>query len=186
MLEAIAVALGFNAEGGSKNFNFHTYESHSNLHDYLRITKSPRFYNDNFFLRAESFYNVATEVQNLGVSNSYGKILLHDQSHGEGFMSLLVNRFRGEGLYLLDEPEAALSPSRQMAMLVRMHQLVEQKSQFIIATHSPIIMAYPDADIFEIRKDKLVKVRYEETEHYTITKYFLNNTELMLKELFSS
>src|SRR5437879_241403 len=156
LLEAIAVACGFNAEGGSKNFRFGTRESHSELHRFLRVAKGFPRPRDGFFLRAESFFNVATEIEKLDeepgagppIGPSYGERPLHEQSHGESFLALLVNRFRGEGLYLLDEPEAALSPSRQLSVLTRIHDLVQEKSQFIIATHSPIIMAYPDAYIY--------------------------------------
>jgi predicted ATPase len=135
LLEAIAVSFGFNAEGGSKDFNFGTRESHSELYKFLRIAKGVPRPTDGFFLRAESFYNVATMVEDLGVGASYGDRSLHEQSHGESFIALMVNRFRGEGLYLLDEPEAALSPSRQLSVITRIHDLVQQKSQFIIATH---------------------------------------------------
>ncbi|HUF30285.1 MAG TPA: AAA family ATPase [Gemmatimonadaceae bacterium] len=183
LLEAIAIAYGFNPEGGSRNFNFASRESHSILHSALRLVKSARRPRDGFFLRAESFYNVATEVERLGVSHSYGDRELHEQSHGESFMSLVTNRFRGKGLYLLDEPEAALSPTRQLALLVRLKQLVEDDSQFIIATHSPILMAFPGARILEITDREVASVRYEETEHFQITRRFLNNPEGMLDEL---
>ncbi len=179
LLEAIAVASGFNAEGGSKNFNFGTRESHSDLHRYLRITKGLPRPRDGFFFRAESFFNVATEVENLGVSG-YGENSLHEQSHGESFLALMLNRFHGNGLYLLDEPEAALSPQRQLAILTRIHDLVREKSQFIIATHSPILMAYPDAVIYAFSKEGIHQIAYKETEHYRVTKNFLANPEGMM------
>ena len=157
LLEAIAVALGFNAEGGTVNFQFQTRETHSELHKYLRLARSFKRYRDGFFLRAESFYNVATNIDEIDESGggrpliqSYGGKSLHHQSHGESFLALMLNRFGGNGLYLLDEPEAALSPTRQMTVLSRMFQLIRQKSQFIIATHSPILMAYPGALIYQI------------------------------------
>ncbi|MEO5713026.1 MAG: AAA family ATPase [Luteolibacter sp.] len=183
LLEAIAVASGFNAEGGSKNFRFGTRESQSELYRYLRITKGLPRPSDGFFFRAESFFNVATEVENLGVSG-YGDHSLHEQSHGESFLALMLNRFRGQGLYLLDEPEAALSPQRQLAILTRIHDLVRQKSQFIIATHSPILMAYPDAIIYEFSQEGIRRVAYTETEHYRVTKNFLSNPERMMGILF--
>lgn len=183
LLEAIAVAWGFNAEGGSRNFNFSSRESHSALHTALRLVKSPRRWQDGYFLRAESFYNVATEVENLGVTG-YGARSLHAQSHGESFMALLQNRFRGNGFYVLDEPEAALSPTRQLAMLVRIRDLVNEGSQFLIATHSPILMAYPEAQLLQIEGDRIADVQYEETEHFRVTRMFLNNREKMLRELF--
>lgn len=187
ILEAVAVAYGFNPEGGTRNFNFSSNDTHSELYEYLKLIRGAKIPKDGFFLRAESFYNVATNIDELerecpGLLNYYGGKSLHNQSHGESFFSLFMNRFRGEGLYILDEPEAALSPSRQMSMISRMHQLVQQGCQFIIATHSPIIMAYPDSVIYEI-KHEFNKVKYEETEHYQIMKAFLNNTEKMLNVL---
>ena len=192
LLEAIAVSMGFNAEGGTKNFNFETRDSHSELHRYLRLSKSFKKHKDGFFLRAESFYNVATNIDQLDeapafsapIKDSYGGKSLHHQSHGESFLSLLVERFGGHGLYLLDEPEAALSPTRQLAVLSRMHQLIQQQSQFIIATHSPILLAYPGALIYQIGKYGIAPVKYEDTEHYEITKAFLDNPARMLAELF--
>ncbi len=192
LLEAIATAWGFNPEGGTKNFSFSTRSSHSELHKYIRLAKSFRKAKDGFFLRAESFYNVATNIDELDegpggapIINSYGGLSLHQQSHGESFFSLMMNRFSGNGLYILDEPEAALSPKRQMAMLSRIHDLVNTNSQFIIATHSPIIMAYTNATIFEIKEGNLCPVQYETTEHYNITKSFLNKTSYYLKHLLT-
>ena len=182
LLEAIAIASGFNAEGGSRNFNFATRESHSCLHRYLTISRGVKKPQDGYFLRAESFFNVATQVDQLGVSG-YGDRSLHEQSHGESFWSLLMQRFRGNGLYLLDEPEAALSPSRQLAMLVRMHDLIRDGSQFIIATHSPIIMAYPNSRILQLSESGLSRVNYEDTDHYRITKRFMAHPGRMLEQL---
>lgn len=182
ILEAIAIAWGFNAEGGSKNFNFITQSSHSELHKYLRLTRGTKRPHDGYFLRAESFFNVATEVEKLGVTG-YGEKSLHAQSHGESFLSLLMNRFRGEGFYILDEPEAALSPSRQMALISRMHDLVKNNSQFLIATHSPIIMSYPNSSIFVLDGSGIKKIDYERTEHYEVTREFINNYPKMLKVL---
>lgn len=191
LLEGIAVSLGFNAEGGSKNFRFGTRRSHSELHEYLRIAKGIRRPRDGFFLRAESFFNVATEIENLDVEpsfgppviNSYGGRSLHEQSHGESFLALMTERFGGQGVYILDEPEAALSPQRQLAVLSRIHDLVLDDSQFIIATHSPILMAYPDSTIYLCSKDGVSPVAYEETEHFQVTRDFLANPERMLRVL---
>lgn len=191
LVEAIAVALGFNPEGGSRNFNFETRSSHSQLYQYLRLSKSYVKPKDGFFLRAESYFNVASNIEAMDnewapsppLIDSYGGISLHEQSHGESFMSLLLNRFGGGGIYILDEPEAAVSPMRQLAMLSRMKQLVDASSQFIIATHSPILLAYPGADIYQIDQTGISKVCYEDTEHYRITKLFLDNPERILAEL---
>lgn len=187
LLEAIAVSVGFNAEGGTKNFNFATDETHSDLCQYLTVCKGVKRPKDGFFLRAESFYNVASEIDRLDQISPliayYGGKSLHRQSHGESFMSLVLNRFGGNGIYILDEPEAALSPSRQMTLLAAINSLVKNNSQFIIATHSPILMAYPDADIFVLTDDDIHRTPYEETEHYTLTKQFLNNPQKMLRYL---
>ena len=193
LLEAIAIVLGFNPEGGTRNFNFATRASHSDLHKFLRLSKGIRRPKDGFFLRAESFFNLATEIEHLDnapafgppIIDSYGGRSLHEQSHGESFFALLMNRFGGKGLYILDEPEAALSPSRQMAMISRMHDLIQEDSQFVIATHSPILMAYPDAQIFVLSEDGIKKVRYTETDHFRVTKEFLNNHGKMLKILMA-
>jgi predicted ATPase len=180
LLEAIAVAFGFNPEGGSRNFNFGTRESHSELHRHLRLIKGTVRPRDGFFLRAESFFNVATEIDNLDVVSSYGGVSLHEQSHGEAFMALLMNRFGVEGLYLLDEPEAALSPQRQLSVLTRLHELTDDGSQFVIATHSPILMAYPEATIYNFSPAGIEQVAYTDTEHYRVTRDFLLRPQRML------
>lgn len=186
LLEAIAVAYGFNPEGGTKNFTFSTNSTHSELCDYLTISKS-KYAKDGFFLRAESFYNVATNIDELDkelpLLQSYGGVSLHKQSHGESFLSLIQNRFGGNGLYILDEPEAALSPSRLLTLIAEIHSLVKKNSQFIIATHSPILMAFPNAQIYQLTGDGLETVSYKETEHYQLTKSFLENPEQILKYL---
>lgn len=191
LLEAVAVGFGFNPEGGSRNFSFSSKETHSNLNQYITVVKGVRRPKDGFFLRAESFYNVASEVDRLDQEGpvplvaSYGGRSLHEQSHGESFMSLILNRFRGDGIYILDEPEAALSPSRQMALLCRIHELVKKGSQFIIATHSPILMAYPGADIYLADHEKKITLtEYTETEHYILTKEFINHPDRMISYLF--
>lgn len=192
LLEAIAVSLGFNPEGGSKSFAFGTRASHSVLHECLRVAKGFRRPKDGFFLRAESFFNVATEIERLDeeplggppVIDAYGGRSLHEQSHGESFLALLMNRFRGDSIYLLDEPEAALSPQRQLAALSRIHDLIEANAQFVIATHSPILMAYPEARIYQFGPDGIAQVAYEDTEHYQVTRNFLANPARMLRVLF--
>lgn len=185
LLEAIAVSLGFNAEGGNKNTQFSTSATHSEFSDYLKLVKSFKKPKDGYFLRAESFYNLATYMDNTGYLAGYGGESLHRQSHGESFMSTLLNKLKGNGLYLMDEPEAALSPTRQMAAISAIHQLVEENSQFIIATHSPILLAYPRAKIYEFSSAGINEVKYTDTEHYEITKEFLNNYENMLEILMS-
>ncbi len=183
LLEAIAVAWGFNAEGGSKNFDFSTRDSHSELHELLRLNRHPlRRATDGYFLRAESFYNVATAAEK-EYKLTYGHKMLHEQSHGESFLALLLERFTGNGLYLLDEPEAALSPSRQLTAMVRFKDLVGHGSQFIIATHSPILMAYPGAVIYNFTESGIEQIAYEECEHVVLTKHFLNNHERMIEDL---
>ncbi|MEA4988031.1 MAG: AAA family ATPase [Anaerovorax sp.] len=182
LLEAIAIAYGFNAEGGTKNFNFSTNKTHSELYEYLTLSKST-YAQDGFFLRAESFYNFATNVDELELFDSYGGKSLHNQSHGESFLSLVQNRFSGNGIYILDEPEAALSPSRLLTLIAEMNALVNKNSQFIIATHSPILMAFPNAQIYQLTKNGIEIVPYQQTEHYQLTKMFLENPGQILKYL---
>jgi predicted ATPase len=186
LLEAIATKYGFNAEGGSKNFNFSTQDTHSDLHDFIRLERGVLHPSDGFFLRAESFYNVATEIDKLGVERAYGGRSLHGQSHGEAFLALLQHRFQGDGVYLLDEPEAALSPQRQLSVLTLFHRLVYYRSQLVIATHSPILLAYPNARIYHFSQDGISEVQYTETEHYQVTKDFLNRSDRMLQLLLSA
>lgn len=187
LLEAIAVCCGFNPEGGSRNFRFSTEDTHSGLGEYL--TPIRKGYNkDGFFLRAESFYNVASYLDNMKdpmAYASYGGVSLHEQSHGESFLALVQNRFGGEGLYLLDEPEAALSPSKILTLMVEINQLVQENSQFIISTHSPILMAFPNARIYLIDGSGIRPVNYRDTEHFSLTKQFLDDPERMLHYLLS-
>ncbi len=194
LIEAIAVAAGFNAEGGSKNFNFASRESHSNLHEVLQVARAPVRERDGFFLRAESFFNVATTLEKLDedeedfkppkLTETYGGKSLHEQSHGESFIALVANRFFGNGLYILDEPEAALSPSRQLTLLALIDILARKKSsQFVIATHSPILLAYPHATIYQLDGHGIQKIAYEDTEHYQVTLTFLNDREAYFQHL---
>ena len=182
LLEAIAVAFGFNPEGGTVNFTFSTNNSHSCLYEHLTLKKR-RFAKDGFFLRAESVYNLASNIDEIRANLSYGGVSLHSQSHGESFMSIVQNRFLGRGLYILDEPEAALSPSKQLTLLSEIDRLVKDNSQFIIATHSPILMAYPNAEILMFSKKGIEKTEYTDTEHYKITKEFLDAPERFFKYL---
>lgn len=182
MLEAIAIANGLNPEGGSRNLQFATRDSHSELYKSLRMRRYHALVPDAWFLRAESLFNAATQIDEVAGVRDYGGKSLHEQSHGEAFMSLIENRF-GQGLYFLDEPEAALSPQRQLEFLVLLEGLVKQDSQFVIATHSPIIMAYPDAQILAFGENGIQPIAYEETEHYRVTKTFLDSPERMFRHL---
>lgn len=191
LMEGVAIALGFNPEGGTINFSFSTAETHSELHEYLRPVRGVKRPRDGFFFRAESYYNLASNIDEMDrepgwpkLIDSYGGKSLHEQSHGESFFAAFLNRFGGNGLYIMDEPEAALSPLRQMAMLSRIHELVLRRSQFIIATHSPILMAYPDSYVYNLCADGIELTTMEETEHYIVMKQFLNNKESMIRELF--
>lgn len=193
LLEAIAVASGFNPEGGSINFNFNTRPSHSDLHKHLRTSRGTNRRKDGYFLRSESYFNVATEIEHLDneplagpkIIDGYGGRSLHEQSHGESFWALLMNRFWGNGFYILDEPEAALSPTKQIATLLRMHELIANNSQFIIATHSPILIAYPDSLIYEFsNNDVQVRQHYQQTELFQTYHGFLNNAAYTIDELF--
>ena len=191
LTEAIAVAAGFNPEGGSKNFAFSTYDSHSELAGLITVSRGayPR---DGFFLRAESLYNAASYIEELDkiaaplprVIEGFGGVSLHEQSHGESFLAVIVNRFKGNGLYILDEPEAALSPTGIMTMMVAMHDLVNENSQFIISTHSPILTAFPGAVIYELSGKGIREISYRETANYILTKRFLNDPEGEINRLF--
>jgi predicted ATPase len=191
LIEAIAIAAGFNAEGGSQNFHFATRPSESSLHSVLRVIRGARRPKTGFFLRAESFFNVASQVDSIaavdaGILNSYGGKSLHEQSHGESFMALVMERFGADGLYLLDEPEAALSPQRQLSLLAEFDRLARrERSQLVVATHSPILLAYPHARIYALNPDGLAEVEYEQTEHYALTRDFLLHRERYLRRLLS-
>ena len=187
LLEAIAVGYGFNPEGGSKNFNFSTRDTHSELYKALTIVKGNVPAKDGFFLRAESFYNVASNIDDL---DGYGEWRqkyfggsLHQKSHGESFMALVQNRFFGNGLYILDEPEAALSPQRILSLIIFIKKLIAKNSQFIIASHSPILLGIPTAKILSFDDGKISEISYEETSSYRITKSFLNNRDQFIKNL---
>jgi predicted ATPase len=182
IIEAMAQAAGFGSEGGTKNYSFETHDNTSELKDVIALVRNPGREKGGFFLRAESFYNVATESERLGMH--YGGKSLHAQSHGESFLHIANERFEPYGLYFFDEPEAALSPQRQLALLRRMHNLVQCGSQFIIATHSPILLAYPGAVIYELSRHGVERVDYEETEHFKLTRDFLQNHRLYIKRLF--
>lgn len=189
LIEAIACCFGLNPEGGSRNFNFSTYQSHSCLGDFMYYSRvrRPR---DSFFLRAESFYNVITEIEHLDHESSfatpikmgYGGSNLHTISHGESFFVVLKERLRGNGLYIMDEPEAAVSVTRQLEMLQIINQLEKRDSQFIIATHSPIIMAYPGADIIKLNEHGFSRVDYEYTDQYQIMRKFMLDYKHILRE----
>jgi len=185
LIEAIAINLGLNPEGGSNNMQFSNYDDYSELYKYLTISKF-RLPKTKFFLRAESFYNVASDISNNkiggGLSWQYGGDL-HECSHGESFLKVVENRFWDNGLYILDEPEAALSPQRQMTLLCYIHDLVKNGSQFIIATHSPILLSYKYGKIIDMNNN-MEEIKYEDTEVYRIYKDFLNNPEGMQKVLF--
>ena len=187
-IEAIAVALGLPAEGGTENFKYETKNTTSELSDYLRIGtyNKPKM---KFFLRAESFYNFSSEVQRLVEENGFGSLYnsyggnLHECSHGEAFLRLVQNRFTDHGLYILDEPEAALSPQRQLSLLCLIDQLAKEGSQFIIATHSPILISYRDGKILDLNNN-FKEVKYKDTDIYSLYRMYLDEPEAMQHKLF--
>lgn len=187
-IEAIAVALGLPPEGGTENFRYETKNTTSNLSKYLKISKY-NYPKTKFFLRAESFYNFSTEVDRLVQEDGYDKLYqsyggsLHECSHGESFLQIVKNRFSDHGLYILDEPEAALSPQRQLSLLYLINELVKQGSQFIIATHSPILISYRDGKILDLNQN-FKEVKFEETEIYSLYKLYLDRPEDMQRKLF--
>ncbi|HEY6724726.1 MAG TPA: AAA family ATPase [Polyangiaceae bacterium] len=182
LIEAIAIRAGFNPEGGTKNFRTALRPSESSLQDHVRLARGARREASGFFLRAETMFNVSTEAEQY---SAYGWAELHEMSHGEAFLWLAVNKFHAGGLFILDEPEAALSPQRQLALLVRLHQLVQGGSQFVISTHSPLLLAYPDATIFMLDRSGIHATRYEDTEHYAVTRAFLQDPAARLRQLFA-
>jgi len=184
LLEAIAVKCAFSTAGGWKRGLTDDLQASSELHRYLTLSRRA-YPSDGWFLRAESFHNVATEIDQRGVESGYGGKSLHAQSHGESFLALLANRLQGHGIYLFDEPEAAISPQRQLAVLTLMHRLVYHRSQLVIATHSPILLAYPHSRIYEFSERGIRKIEFQDTEHYRVTRDFLNNHDRMLDLLLT-
>jgi len=184
LLEAIAIAYGFNREGGSLNYSFSTHDDYSELCDAITIGRGIRDKNRGFFLRAESFYNVSTKAieYEQGWGPMYGDRTLHEQSHGESFLNF-IKTFTRTGIFLMDEPEAALSPNRQLALFSRITEMSRDGSQYIIVTHSPILLAIPGADIIQFDGQGMHYVDYEETESYRITEMFINHREMMVETL---
>lgn len=186
LLEAIAVAYGFNPEGGTLNYRFDTYNDVSELSSALRIARGFKRPKGSYFFRAESFFNLATKAEEYDRDNprghSYGDKGLHDQSHGESFLAFFQS-FKREGLYIMDEPEAALSPQRQLTLFIQMAQMAEAGAQFIAATHSPILLGIPGAEILSFDEGHIHPCAYEETESYQVTEMFINNREALIKKL---
>lgn len=187
LLEGMAVAAGMNPEGGSSGYSFATRDSHSPLGTALRLHRGGRRPRTDYFLRAESLFTSATYLEQLPDDplRSYGGRSLHEQSHGESFLAILVHRFGPNGLYILDEPEAALSTQNCLTFLARMHQLVEEGSQLIVATHSPLILAYPDALIYECGEQGIESISYEDAQCVRLTRSFLDARDRFLRELMS-
>ena len=185
LLEAVAKCCGFNPEGGGRDHQFQTRDESGDLASALRLSWSPKV-TDGFFMRAESFYNFATYLDQVSTLARYGGRSLHEQSHGESFLALFVNRF-DRGIYILDEPEAALSPQRQLSFLKVIHDLeTDGRAQFLIASHSPILLAYPGATLLSLDGGPIHEVRYKDSEHYKLTKQFLDSPERFFKHLFAS
>ena len=183
MLEAIAVAYGFNPEGGTKNYSFSTYDSHSELCNALRLIRGYNKPGWGYFLRAESFYNVASAEERYSREGGVRPAHYHQKSHGESFLAVAQSNFRANGVYLLDEPEAALSPQRQLTLLLEIAGCVKEESQFIIVTHSPILLGIPGAEILSFDGGKIHACSYEETDSYQVTEMFINNREQILRRL---
>ena len=182
ILEAIAVACGFNPEGGTKNYSFSTYDSHSELYDAIRVVRGSRKARWGYFLRAESFYNVAT-MEERYADEGHESQKYHEKSHGESFLALAQNQLRPGGLYFFDEPEAALSPQRQLTLLTEIYNCAADGSQFIIATHSPILLGMPGAEILSFDSGVIHPCEYEDTESYQVTEMFINDRKRLLDKL---
>jgi len=176
LLEGIAVSMGFNPEGGSRGLQFSTQDSHSLLHEYIRPIRGASRMKDGYFLRSESFYNLSTAIDEVGAVEFYGDESLHEKSHGEGIMALFSNRLYGKGLYIFDEPESGLSPVSLFTLLRMIHALTEDDSQFIIATHSPLLLAYPNAEIYEFKDSSITAISYKDSEIYNLYKRVLDDS----------
>lgn len=183
LLEAIAVAYGFNPEGGTRNYKFSTYDSHSELCNAMRLIKGIHKPGWGYFLRAESFYNVATAEDEYSRGPGGRPQHFHEKSHGESFLAMAQSNFKPNGVYLLDEPEAALSPQRQLTLLLEIVECARAQSQFIIVTHSPILLGIPDAEILTFDSGQICPCSYEETDSYQVTEMFINNREQILHRL---
>ena len=186
MLEAIAAAYGFNPEGGTRNYRFSTYDSHSELCDAIRLIRGYRKPGWGYFLRAESFYNVASAEEAYSREGGVPPAYYHRRSHGESFLEMAQRNFRGNGVYLLDEPEAALSPQRQLTLLLEIVRCAKEDAQFIIATHSPILLGIPGAEILSFDDGEIHPCAYEETDSYQVTEMFVNSRQQLLKRLLES
>ena len=182
LLEAMAIASGFNPEGGTKNYSFSTYDSHSELYDAIRVVRGSRKARWGYFLRAESFYNVAT-MEERYADEGHESQKYHEKSHGESFLALAQNQLRPGGLYFFDEPEAALSPQRQLTLLTEIYNCAAGGSQFIIATHSPILLGMPGAEILSFDSGVIHPCEYEDTESYQVTEMFINDRKRLLDRL---
>jgi predicted ATPase len=183
MLEAIAVAYGFNPEGGTRNYSFSTYDSHSELCNAIRLARGYKKAGWGYFLRAESFYNVATAEEEYSKEPGGIPQYFHQKSHGESFLAMAQSNFKANGVYLLDEPEAALSSQRQLTLLLEIVGCAKEDSQFIIVTHSPILLGMPGAEILSFDGGEIHPCEYEETDSYQVTEMFINNREQILKRL---
>ena len=192
LLEAIAVAYGFCPEGGSKNFRFSTRDTHSELHRYLTLSRSD-YPKDGFFLRTESLYNAASYIDKIDsepsfdapVGGAYGGVSLHNRSHGESILSIVQNRFFGNGLYILDEPETGLSPTRILTLLYEIVSLCRKNSQFLIATHSPLLLSAPDSEVLLFSENGIRACCYRETEHFRVCRDFFADPERVLHYLLT-
>ena len=185
LLEAIAVAWGFNPEGGTRNYRFSTYDSHSPLSEAVTLVRGSRKAAGGYFLRAESFYNVAAKEEEYSRGPGGRPQHFHEKSHGESFLALAQNSFRANGVYLLDEPEAALSPQRQLTLLVEIDRCVKEGAQFMIVTHSPILLGLPGAEILNFDDGPIHPCTYEETDSYQVMSMFINNREQILHRLLN-
>ncbi len=188
LMEAIAVRAGFPETGGPLSKESFVREPDGGLHDYIRLRRTHRVPSDGFFLRAEVFFGLATELDEASVNqpwvlDQYGGESLHERSHGEAFLQLIAHRFRWESIFVLDEPEAALSPQRLLTLLKEMDVLVRGGCQFLVATHPPILMAYPDAWIYQLEGGQFTLTAWEDTDHVRTTKAFLSRPEAFLRHL---
>jgi len=187
LVEAIAVAAKMNPEGGGYvawRGGFGTRASHSSLHRSLVLELEAPLPPNRFFLRAESVFNLATYAEGEEMEDVYARPL-HEQSHGESFLDIAINRLGGNGFYVLDEPEAALSVRGQLALLARIDELVHDGAQLIVATHSPILIGYPAATIVRLDGDGLERIGFDEADQVDLTRSFLADPQRFLRHLLS-
>ncbi|MCD8346105.1 MAG: AAA family ATPase [Oscillospiraceae bacterium] len=183
LLEALAISAGFNPEGGTQNYRFSTYDSHSELYSAIKLVRGTRRPQCGYFLRAETYYALAVQEEYYNSQIGGKPEHLHERSHGEGFLTIAEKHFAPNGIYFLDEPESALSPQSQLGLLYSICECASAGSQFFIATHSPILLGIPNAELLGFDDGEIHKCRYEDTSQYQVMELFINHREQVLRHI---